>query len=107
MTKIAEGDYTSRKTFRLDPDAAAILAKHQSRYGTENAAINGCLRDLKKMGEKAATDDIFYAGQQTKIDEANGIAKQWKEKYDAKCAELQQLQSALALVGKFLRPPEL
>lgn len=103
----ADAETVSRKTFRLDADAAAVLAKHQSRYGTENAAINGCLRDLEKMGKKAANDEIFYASQNQKIADANEVARQWKEKFEAKCAELQQLQSALALVGKFMRPPEL
>ena len=97
----------SRKTFRLDPAAAGILVAHQKHFGTENAAINGCLRSLEKMEKKAATDEIFYASQQQKIIDANEVAKQWKEKFEAKCAELQQLQNALGLVGKFLRPLEL
>ena len=102
-----ESKTENRKTFRLEADAAAILSKHQSRFGTENAAINGCLRDLEKMGKKAANDEIFYASQDQKITDANEVARQWKEKFEAKCAELQQLQSALALVGKFMRPADL
>ncbi len=102
----ADAETVSRKTFRLDPDAASILARHQNHFGTENAAINGCLRALEKMEKKAANDEIFYASQNQKIVDANEVARQWKEKYDAKCAELKQLQDALALVGKFMRPLE-
>ncbi len=102
-----DAETASRKTFRLDADAAKILSDRQKRYGTENAALNGCLRSLEKMEKKAANDEIFYASQQQKITDANDVAKQWKEKFEAKCAELQQLQSALALVGKFMRPDDL
>ncbi len=102
----AETETVNRKTFRLDADAAGILAKHQSRYGTENAAINGCLRDLEKMWKKTANDEIFYASQNQKITDANDVARQWKEKFEAKCTELKQLQDALGLIGKFLRPAE-
>lgn len=103
----ADAEIVSRKTFRLDSDVAQILIDRQGRFGTENATINGLVRGLVKMEQKAANDEIFYASQQQKITDANSVAREWKEKYDAKCAELQQLQSALALVGKFLRPPEL
>lgn len=103
----ADAETVSRKTFRLDADAAKILSDRQGRYGTENAAINGCLRSLEKMEKKAANDEIFYASQNQKIADANEVARQWKEKFEAKCAELKQLQDALGLVGKFLRPPEL
>ncbi len=101
------GEAVSRKTFRLDPDVAQLLLDRAGRFGTENATLNGLLRALVKMEKKAANDDIFYASQQTKIDEANETARQWKEKHGQKCAELQQLQAALSLIGKFLLPPSL
>lgn len=103
----AEAEAAARKTFRLDTDVQKIISERQRQFGTENGTINGLIRGLVKMEKKAANDEVFYASQQQKITDANEVAKQWKEKFDAKCAELQQLQSALALVGKFMRPVDL
>lgn len=103
----ADAETTSRKTFRLDDDVAKILAESSGKYSNENKALNGMLRELVKGRKKLAENEIFHAQQQQQITEANGVAREWKEKYDAKCKELQELQSALALVGKFMRPLEL
>ncbi|GAA4366805.1 hypothetical protein GCM10023185_38210 [Hymenobacter saemangeumensis] len=104
----AEAETTSRKTFRLDSDVAQLLAEETGkRYATENAAINGLLRELVKVRRKLTESEVFQATQRQQITEANGIARDWKEKYEAKCAELQQLQGALQLLGKFLLPPSL
>lgn len=104
----ADAETTSRKTFRLEDDVARFLAEETGRrYATENAAINGLLRELKKAREKLAQQEIFQANQKQQIAEANEVARQWKQKHAEKCDELGQLQGALQLIGKFLRPPEL
>ncbi|MDO7873673.1 hypothetical protein Q5H93_02930 [Hymenobacter sp. ASUV-10] len=105
----ADAETTGRKTFRLEADVLKLLTSDDTsrRYATENAAINGLLRELVKAREKLAQQEIFQANQKQQITEANEIARQWKQKHDDKCTELGQLQGALQLIGKFLRPPEL
>lgn len=97
----------ARKTFRLDGDIAQLIADRQSRYGTENKTLNELLRNLVKLEKKDAQAQIFAGSQLANIADANAVAQQWKEKHDAKAAELATLQNALRLVGQFLKPVDL
>lgn len=86
-----ETETASRKTFRLDPDVALLLNEAQGRYGTENAAVNGLLREVPKLKGTIAEQEIFHQTQQVKTDEANATARLWKTKFERKADELAEL----------------
>jgi hypothetical protein len=100
----AETEASGRKTFRLDSDVVSFLSENSNRYSTENAAVNGLLRELKTARGKIAQHEIFQNAEKQKTTDALALAQQWKEKHEAKQVELQKLQDALALLGKFLLP---
>lgn len=95
----------NRKTFRLDPDVATMLASAPG-YTNENAALNGLLRELPRKLERAikVSDELLEKKQQAEAD-----GRLWKSKFTESRDELTALREALQVVGNAMfagRPQE-
>ena len=88
----------NRKTFRLDADAAQLLATTPG-YSNENAALNGLLRELpRKLEREIKTSEKLLEQKQ----QAEADGRLWKSKFEASRDDLITLREALVIVGNAL-----